>query len=94
LSPPREWDAYIWGKASKGSFSLDKAQTFSEAGHNKPLPKTRFKKTAQPPHKKGLAKPPKEVKPVRCLRFDLKALDALFNEDTPAEVLLRAARVS
>jgi hypothetical protein len=27
------------------------------------------------------------------LKFDLEALDALFNEDTPTEVLLRAAQV-
>jgi hypothetical protein len=33
------------------------------------------------------------VRPVARLKFDISVLDALFNEDTPTEVLLRASQV-
>jgi hypothetical protein len=89
---PKEWDAYLWGKASEGKFSTEEAHSFSEVGHDVVPPETRATKSTYsspgaPPE------PPKEVKPVARLRFDLEALLQLFDSDTPSKVLLRAARV-
>jgi hypothetical protein len=89
---PKEWEAYVWGKESEGKLSSDEAKTFSEVGHDSTPPETKEKQASQPLHG-GPTNPPKEVVPVKRLKFDIDALCALFNEDTPTEVLLRAARV-
>jgi hypothetical protein len=90
---PREWDAYVWGKASKGKFSTDEAETFSDVGHDTPPPEDEYSRTSQPTTYPDPVEPPLLVRTFACLKFDLEALDALFNEDTPTEVLLRAAHL-
>ena len=75
----KEWDLYLWGKASEGKFSGDEDNE--------------CKKTAQLASREEPTQPPTSVKPVARLSCDLEALAALFDEDTPSEVLLRAARV-
>jgi hypothetical protein len=90
---PKEWDAYIWAKESEGQFSFDEATSFSEVGHDSAPPETKSRKAPKPPAREGPASPPKEVVPVKRLQFDIDALCALFNEDTPTEVLLRTAKV-
>jgi hypothetical protein len=90
---PKEWDAYVWGKESEGKFSSDEAKTFSAVGHDTPPPKAKFYQNSQPTTQDSPAKPPKLVHPVKRLRFDIDALCALFDEETPIEVLLRASRV-
>jgi hypothetical protein len=90
---PKEWDAYVWSKESEGIFSVDEAATFSEEGIDPIPPKAKCKQAVKPPAKEGPAVPPKQVVPVKRLKFDIDALCALFNEDTPTEVLLRAPKV-
>jgi hypothetical protein len=90
---PREWDAYVWGKASEGKFSTDEAKTFSDLGHDIPPPEDEYSRTSQPTAYPVPIEPPVLVRPVARFKFDLEALDALFYGDTPTEVLLRAARV-
>jgi hypothetical protein len=90
---PKEWDAYVWGKESEGKFSADEAKSFSAVAQDIPPPETKFKRNSQPATHEGPAKPPKLVLPVKRLKFNIDALCALFDHDTPTEVLLRAARV-
>jgi hypothetical protein len=90
---PKEWDAYIWGKASEGEFSTDEAQAFSEVGHDTPPPEKGYDKTSKPSTHKDPLKPPLFVTGALRLKFDVEALCALFSNDTPTEVLLRASRV-
>ena len=89
---PKEWDAYIWGKASEGKFTTDEAEGFSEVVHDTIPPEKTFKekKSACP---RDPIKPPTLVLAVLRFKSDLEALSALFSEDTPTEVLLRASRV-
>jgi hypothetical protein len=75
---PREWDAYVRGKASKGNFSTAEAKTFSDVGHNTPPPEDEYSRNSQPTSYPDPVEPPLEVWPVSRLKFDLEALEANF----------------
>jgi hypothetical protein len=90
---PKEWDAYIWGKASEGFYTDDEAKAFSEVGHDTPPPEKSYNKGSKPSSHENPIKPPTHAHAVPRLKSDMEALEALFSEDTPTEVLLRASRV-
>jgi hypothetical protein len=90
---PKEWDAYVWGKASDRKLVMDKAVSFSEVANNSTPPEAKSKHQANHFSRGNSMEPPKEVKPVARLRFDLDALGQLFDSKTPTKVLLRAARI-
>jgi hypothetical protein len=90
---PKEWDTYVWGKESEGKLSPNKAESFSAVGHDTPPPESKPKWNPELHMQEGPAKPPKEVVPVKRLKFDIDTPCTFFSKDTPTEVLLRAARV-
>jgi hypothetical protein len=90
---PKEWEAYVWGQENEGIFSEEEAQAFLAGGQEMAPSKTKSKLAPALLQQEELPQPPKLVKPVHQLSWDLRALTRMFNEDTPSEVLLRAARV-
>jgi hypothetical protein len=90
---PKEWDVYVWGKASDEKLAMDEDKSFSEVANDSPPPEAKSKQQANHFSMGDTLEPPKEVKPVARLRFDLDALDQLFDSETPTKNLLRAARI-
>jgi hypothetical protein len=54
----KEWDAYVWGKASNGKLSIDEAESFSGVANDTPPPEAKSKQQINRPSTGDPLEPP------------------------------------
>jgi hypothetical protein len=84
----QEWSAYLHEAVEDGRLAEDEAQALNQVG-KETIPKE--SSASRPPV--VVPAPPTRVQPVPRMEGDVKALAALFSQETPAQTLVRASRV-